>query len=388
MFLKTAESVTCGHPDKVCDQISDSILDEVLRKDPTAHVACEVMATKGCVIIAGEITAKMSDKEINETAVNCFVDTLGNIGYDSNEYTVTLLIHSQSPDINQAVNKEEQGAGDQGIMYGYACNETNELLPLPVVLANRLTNRLREVRENKTIPYILPDGKSQVTVEYDDKNRATRIANIVISTQHADGVSQELIDHNITQKVILPVLLPFNRLLKDTDILINPSGRFVQGGPAADTGLTGRKLMVDTYGGLARHGGGAFSGKDPSKVDRSGAYFARYVAKSIVMAGFASECEVSVSYAIGQAQPTMVAVNTFNTGSMPDGELEVKIKRVFDFRPKAIIDKLMLTKEPIYGEIAQGCHFMNEGANWERLCDGAETRKQIKNIKEGMMKNE
>jgi len=358
--FKTAESVTGGHPDKLCDIIADRILDETLKLDANAHVACEVMATKGNIIVAGEITAKAM---IEVTDV--VVATLFDVGYDPFEFDISNLIHEQSRDIAQAVNKNDIGAGDQGIVYGYADSETNEYLPLPVVLAHRLTNRLIVCCDTGHINYIKPDGKSQVTVEYDDDGLPVKITSIVISIQHEDGIANWLIKKDIKENVIdkvIPKCLMDNKTIID----INPSGRFVEGGPSADTGLTGRKLMVDSYGGLARFGGGAFSGKDATKVDRSGAYFARYVAKNIVAVGLADKCEVAVSYAIGKPEPTSISIDTFETGKVCDDCLLKIVKNVFDFRPSAIIDKLNL-KAPIYSQTAVGGHFGKAHFPWEKL---------------------
>jgi S-adenosylmethionine synthetase len=358
--FKTAESVTEGHPDKLCDLIADSILDETLKLDPDCHVACEVMATKGNVIVAGEIsTKKLPHIE------NIVIDTLFRVGYDAFEYEITNLIHSQSKDIEQAVNGEELGAGDQGIVYGYADNDTSQYLPLPVVLAHKLTNRLTECFQSGEIPYLKPDGKSQVTVEYDENDIPIRVTSVIVSAQHDGGIPHAKIHYDIISKVVIPTI-PKCLIDHNTKSLINPSGRFVEGGPSADTGLTGRKLMVDSYGGLARFGGGAFSGKDPTKVDRSGAYFARYVAKNIVAAGLADKCEIAVSYAIGKAEPTSISVDTFGTGAICDNCILKIITKLFDFRPSAIIKKLDL-KKPIYSETSVGGHFGRAEFSWEKL---------------------
>ena len=367
----TSESVTEGHPDKICDQISDSILDAILAQDPDAHVACECAATTGMVLVMGEISTK-AYVPISDIVRKKIVD----IGYDRAKYgfdghscSVLVSLDEQSPDIAQGVNREidmDQGAGDQGMMFGYACNETEEYMPLAISLAHKLSRRLTEVRKNGTLPYLRPDGKSQVTVEYDD-NRVVRIEAVVISTQHAPDVSQEQIREDILKHVVHPVL-PEALLDGNTKYFVNPTGRFVVGGPQGDSGLTGRKIIVDTYGGYAHHGGGAFSGKDPSKVDRSAAYAMRHVAKNLVAAGLADKCEIGVAYAIGVAKPVSVFVNTEGTGKLPDDKLAKLVEKCFDLRPAAIIRDLDL-KRPIYAATAAYGHFCRTDVDlpWEHL---------------------
>ena len=367
----TSESVTEGHPDKIGDQISDSILDAILAQDPDAHVACECAATTGMVLVMGEISTK-AYVPISDIVRKKIVD----IGYDRAKYgfdghscSVLVSLDEQSPDIAQGVNREidmDQGAGDQGMMFGYACNETEEYMPLAISLAHKLSRRLTEVRKNGTLPYLRPDGKSQVTVEYDD-NRVVRIEAVVISTQHAPDVSQEQIREDILKHVVHPVL-PEALLDGNTKYFVNPTGRFVVGGPQGDSGLTGRKIIVDTYGGYAHHGGGAFSGKDPSKVDRSAAYAMRHVAKNLVAAGLADKCEIGVAYAIGVAKPVSVFVNTEGTGKLPDDKLAKLVEKCFDLRPAAIIRDLDL-KRPIYAATAAYGHFGRTDVDlpWEHL---------------------
>lgn len=364
-YLFTSESVTEGHPDKIADQISDAILDEILKKDPNGRVACETMVTTGLIMIAGEITTDtyVDFPKIARETVREIGYTRAKYGFDCDTCGVISTIDSQSPDI--AMGVDTGGAGDQGMMFGFAINETSSFMPLPITLAHKLTMRLAEVRKKKILKYLRPDGKAQVTVEY-ESSKPKRIHTVVVSTQHADTVKMKDLQQEIKENVIFPVL-PENMIDTDTKFLINPTGRFVIGGPQGDCGLTGRKIIVDTYGGFGAHGGGAFSGKDPSKVDRSGSYMARYLAKNIVASGIADKCEVQIAYAIGVAEPVSLMVNTYGTGKRPDEELAQIILKNVDLTPKGIIEKLQL-KRPIYKKTAAYGHFGREEEEflWEK----------------------
>ena len=387
--LFTSESVTEGHPDKLCDQVSDGVLDAVLAQDPMARVACETCTTTGVVMVMGEMTttANISVEEIVR-------DTVKKIGYDGSgesfDYktcAVLTALHGQSPDIAMGVDSALEnreggkdqydliGAGDQGMMFGYACRETKELMPAPITFAHELTRKLAEVRKNGKVPFILPDGKSQVSVVYDENGNPERFDNIVISTQHLDAASLEQVREAVIEEVIYQAV-PKRMITADTKIYVNPTGRFVIGGPQGDSGLTGRKIIVDTYGGYARHGGGAFSGKDPTKVDRTGAYYSRYIAKNLVAAGLADKCELQLAYAIGVAQPVSVLVDTFGTGKLSDIQLADIVRKHFDMRPAAMIEELELRK-PVYQQVAAYGHMGRPDLDlaWERTTK-AEVLKQ------------
>ncbi len=366
----TSESVTCGHPDKLCDRVSDNILDALLLQDPASRVACEVTATTDRLQIMGEITTRavVDYEKLARDVIRTIGYTQPGHGFDADTCKIDVYIHQQSPDIAMGVDNAdplESGAGDQGMMFGYACRETEALMPLPITLANRLTQQLENVRKKGELSYLLPDGKAQVTVEYEDKT-PVRISAVVVSTQHLDSVDTETLRKDVKEHVILPVL-PAEMLDDETKIFINPTGRFVVGGPAGDTGLTGRKIIVDTYGGYARHGGGAFSGKDASKVDRSAAYMARYLAKNVVAAELATHCEVQLSYAIGVAQPVSVRVDTFGTGSVDENAIAQWLCENVDMRPMAIIRRLDLRRVG-YGKLASYGHFGENALdrNWEK----------------------
>jgi len=385
-ILFTSESVSVGHPDKMCDQVSDAVLDEVLRNDPEGRVACETMVFTGLVIVGGEITTKayLNFQDIARETVREIGYTDASMGFDYKTCGVLVGVRRQSPDISQGVTEgqglhKEQGAGDQGIMFGFACDETDVLMPMPIILAHQLVDFLRDARETRRIPWVRPDAKSQVTVEYDEKGVPRRVHTVVISTQHEEQVTYEEIRDTIIEKVIKKVIPP-QFIDKNTIYHINPTGRFVIGGPHGDTGVTGRKIIVDSYGGYSRHGGGAFSGKDPSKVDRSATYAARYIAKNIVAAGIAKKCEVQLSYAIGVAKPLSIYVETFGTAVIPDEKIVKLISDNFDLRPRAIIEMLDL-KRPIYKETAKNGHFGKgpdkwKNFTWEKTDKAADLKKQ------------
>ena len=381
-FLFTSESVTEGHPDKICDQISDAVLDALLTEDPMSRVACETSCTTGLVLVMGEITtnAYVAIQRLGRETVNGIGYNRAKFGFDGDTCAVLTAIDEQSADIARGVDRaleirendmdEEEldtiGAGDQGMMFGYACNETEAYMPYPIELAHRLTRKLAEVRKNGTLKYLRPDGKSQVTVEYDELHHPVRLDSVVLSTQHDESVTQEQIRADIG-KYVFDAVLPTDMVDENTRFFVNPTGRFVIGGPHGDSGLTGRKIIVDTYGGMARHGGGAFSGKDPTKVDRSASYAARYAAKNVVAAGLAERCEIQLAYAIGVAHPTSVSVNTFGTGTIPDPEIERLVREHFDLRPAGII-KMLDLRRPIYRQTAAYGHFGRTDLDlpWER----------------------
>ena len=384
-YLFTSESVGEGHPDKLCDQISDAVLDACLANDASSHVACETFASAGMVLIGGEITTNdyIPIDEIARNVAREIGYTDPDFGLDYKSMAVMNMIHSQSPDINQGVvgkglkeYEGQQGAGDQGMMFGFACSETPELMPAPIMYSHTLLRKATELRKNKTLPWLRPDAKSQVTIEYEG-HKPVRIDTVVISHQHNPDVSDKDIKEGIIEQIIKPVLTPTGLLDKDTKYFINPTGRFVIGGPFGDTGLTGRKIIVDTYGGMGRHGGGAFSGKDPSKVDRSAAYMARYIAKNVVASGLAERCEVQLAYAIGVPFPVSIMVDTFGTGKVSDFAISEAVKDVFDCSPAGIIKTLDLLK-PVYSKTASYGHFGRNEFTWEKTDKVEELKNAIK----------
>lgn len=385
-FLFTSESVSEGHPDKLCDQISDAILDACLEADPSSHVACETFATTGLVMVGGEITTKavLDVQKIARDVVRDIGYTNEAFGISADSMAVMNLIHTQSPDINQGVvgkGLEEfsgmQGAGDQGIMFGFATNETPEFMPAPLVFAHKILRKAAELRKSGAIKWLRPDSKSQVTVEYDENNKPVRINAVVVSHQHDDDVDYDTIKKTIINEIVVPVLKPTGLLDDKTDFYINPTGRFVVGGPHGDSGLTGRKIIVDTYGGMGRHGGGAFSGKDPSKVDRSAAYMARYIAKNIVASGLADMAEIQLSYAIGVPYPVSTMVNTFGTGKVCDQKITEAVEKVFDCTP-AGIEKALDLRKPVYRKTVNYGHFGRDGFSWEKTDRTEDLLKAVK----------
>lgn len=385
-YLFTSESVSEGHPDKLCDQISDAILDACLEADPSSHVACETFATTGLVMVGGEITTKavLDVQKIVRDVVRDIGYTNEAFGISADSMAVMNLIHTQSPDINQGVvgkGLEEfsgmQGAGDQGIMFGFATNETPEFMPAPLVFAHKILRKAAELRKSGAIKWLRPDSKSQVTVEYDENNKPVRINAVVVSHQHDDDVDYDTIKKTIINEIVVPVLKPTGLLDDKTDFYINPTGRFVVGGPHGDSGLTGRKIIVDTYGGMGRHGGGAFSGKDPSKVDRSAAYMARYIAKNIVASGLADMAEIQLSYAIGVPYPVSTMVNTFGTGKVCDQKITEAVEKVFDCTP-AGIEKALDLRKPVYRKTVNYGHFGRDGFSWEKTDRTEDLLKAVK----------